>query len=151
MTYSDVLATLAFLISLVAVYRTIRWGRPKLKVTGDQWITSNTRGVRESAGFELSVVNIGDQTTEILDAKWELDKGDDLPLYISMTGPEKLPQKIERFGYQRFTAEIPLSSFTDPSVYHRARPVVSFTSRKSRQEFLGDWVDSQLRYLPKPE
>lgn len=167
MTYSDILATVAIVISLGGVgftaYRTIRWEKPIVTVSGGQWMYGDGKNPAESrAGFSIDIFNAGNEETQVLDAYWDLDRGDEFKFYVRASArgginaiidygdsefrkpAPKLPFKLGKYEHSSWEFDIPLRGILNLERIHRARPVVEYTSRKNRQFAYGDWETSQL-------
>ncbi|GAB2837484.1 hypothetical protein ACFQ0P_13895 [Microbacterium insulae] len=79
--YSDVLATIALVVSLATAawtaYRAIRWSRPVISVGGDQSINRHSQSPDQKfVGFTIEIANTGDHATQIIKAYWQIDVGD---------------------------------------------------------------------------
>lgn len=164
-TYSDILATTAIVLSLLTAgwtgIRAWRWDRPIVSVSGEQWIGGHsTEPDRKVAGFSIEVINIGNLATSIIEAYWEIDRGNGVEIHFtashggggidSLFGepdykkvPE-LPLTLERYGRVKWEFEIGLKSLLEPDLILRERPVVRFTSRKRTQYAFGSWQPSQI-------
>jgi hypothetical protein len=163
---SDWIALIALAISLLSAgwtfYQHFRWARPVVKVSGQQWIhgTSWEPGVSK-AGFSIDVTNVGDQSTQILKAYWQIDRGDGMDFRVSSSGPESVesraaqpddgfrpaptfPFTLERYQSRGWDFAIDMATWRDREKYTRSRIVVEHTSRKSREVVYGDWEPSQV-------
>lgn len=79
--YSDVLATIALVVSLATAawttYRALRWSRPVISVGGVQSINGHSQAPeRKFVGFSIEIANTGDHATQIIKAYWQIDVGD---------------------------------------------------------------------------
>lgn len=167
MTISDVLASIALLVSLGTAawtgYRALRWDRPVVSVSGMQWIggSSHAPGA-ERAGFSLVVFNTGNQTTQIIDAAWQIDRGNGVDIRLKAVhgggGPESLfqapgdastapslPFTLGRYDRSAWEFDMLLTWLAEPEGIIRARPMVEYTSRKKSQLAYGPWQPSQIR------
>jgi hypothetical protein len=87
-SYSDILASTALGVSLLTAgwtaLRTWCWDRPVVLVSGQQWVGGlNTTPGRRIAGFSLEVVNTGNQTTQIIAAYWQIDRGNGVDIHFT--------------------------------------------------------------------
>lgn len=164
MTYSDLLATIALIVSLATAvwttYRAIRWARPVVGVSGEQWVGgSSTTWPAKEASFSIAITNVGDQATNILNAYWEIDRGDGMDFRFSSgregiaglfhrdgeeESRERFPFTLDRYGHKEWEFIIQLDGMRGPENMVRARPVVEFTSRKRREVLHGEWQTSQI-------
>lgn len=163
MDFSDVIALAALGLSVAtAIFtwvRTARWDRPVVIVGGLQWIAGSSETPEKRAGFSISITNTGNQATQILEAYWQIDRGDDVTvryvakpggggiesLFVSSAQPApELPFKLDRFENREWDFTIPLKGMVDPDKILQARPVVVHTSRKGRETVSGPWQPSQI-------
>jgi hypothetical protein len=164
-SYSDILASIAFVVSLLTAgwtaWRAWRWDRPVITVAGKQWIgeRSTARG-NTIAGFSIEVINTGNQATQIVSAYWQIDRGNDMEIRFSAShggggidslfeAPEwakapKPPFTIERYERREWDFEMSLDGIKEQENILRARPVVQFTSRKKTEFACGKWQPSQI-------
>ena len=165
MNYSDLLATVALVVSLLTaswtIWRAWRWERPVISVTGEQWNgeRSAAPGIR-IAGFSIAVVNTGNQATQIIAAYWEIDRGNGADIRFAAShgggGIESLfsapghanaptlPFTLERYERRAWDFEMSLQGIREQEDIIRARPVVQFTSRKRTEYAHGAWQASQI-------
>jgi hypothetical protein len=165
MTYSDVLASIALVVSLLTAgwtaLRAWRWDRPVVSVSGAQWIgRRSTAPERGFAGFSLEIVNTGNQSTQVVDAYWQIDRGNGVEIHFTAShgggGVESLfeapdhasaptlPITLERYGRCAWDFEMSLSGIREQESILRARPVAQFTSRKKTEFAYGAWQASQI-------
>ncbi|WP_123943331.1 MULTISPECIES: hypothetical protein [unclassified Frondihabitans] len=160
MSYSDILATTALAASLAVAalseWRNRRWERPVMLVSGKNWMSvrGTVRGGRV-AGFSLEVVNIGNHDTQVVNAYWEIDRGDREPeRYAAVHGgggveslfepPDyaedpDMPFNLGRYERSGWNFEVSLQDMRDVDQILRARPAVTFISRKSTESAYGAW------------
>ena len=165
MSYSDILASTALVVSLLTAgwtaLRAWRWDRPVVSISGEQWVGErSTVPGRRIAGFSLEVVNTGNQTTQMIAAHWQIDSGDGVDVRFTAShgggginslfaapdhanGPD-LPFTLERYGRCAWDFEISLDGIQNQALITRARPVVQFTSRKKTEFAYGAWQPSQI-------
>lgn len=163
---SDWIALIALAISLLSAgwtfYQHFRWARPVVKVSGTQWIHETSWQPGESkAGFSIDVTNIGDQSTQITKAYWQLDRGDGMDFRVSSSGDDSLearfgqvdqslrpaptfPFTLERYQSRGWDFTIETDKWRDLDKITRSRIVVEHTSRKSREIVYGEWEPSQI-------
>lgn len=165
MSYSDILATVALVISVLtsvwAGWRTWHWDRPVVELRGEQWIGGmSTDPERLHTVFSTEVINTGNQATQVLEAYWEIDRGNGLVIRFS-AGPggsgvqslfekpgdvkvPELPFTLERYGRERWEFTVRPEGILEPGKIRRVRPVVQFTSRKAIESVYGAWQQSQI-------
>ena len=173
-SYSDILASTALVVSLLTAgwtaLRAWRWDRPVVSISGEQWIGErSTVPGRRIAGFSLEVVNTGNQTTQIITAYWQIDRGNGVDIHLTAShggggidslfnAPDHanapaLPFELERYGRCSWDFEMSLDGVQKQEAIIRARPVVQFTSRKKTEFAYGAWQPSQIameaRRLPE--
>lgn len=143
MNYSDLLATVALVISVLTAgwtaVRALRWDRPVVSVSGTQWIGERSTAVgRRVAGFTMEVVNTGNQGTQVIHAYWQIDRGDGVmirytashggggieSLFAAPDGDEApaLPFTLGRYERRAWDFDMSLSNFKDPERMLRAQP-----------------------------
>lgn len=165
MSYSDILSTIALMVSLPTAgwtaWRAWRWDRPVVSVSGDQWIGErSTAPGRRIAGFSYEVANTGNQTTQIIAAYWQIDRGNGLDIHFTAShggggidslfkAPDHanapaLPFMLERYGQRAWDFEMSLEGVQEQEAIIRARPVAQFTSRKRTEFAYGAWQPSQI-------
>jgi len=165
MSYSDVLASIALVVSLLTAgwtaLRALRWDRPVVSVSGAQWIGQrSTAPGREVAGFSLEIVNTGNQTTQVVAAYWQIDRGNGVEIHFTashggggvdslfeapdQTNAPTLPITLERYGRCAWDFEMSLNGIREQESILRARPVAQFTSRKKTEFAYGAWQPSQI-------
>lgn len=167
--YSDVLATIALVVSLATAawtaYRAIRWSRPVISVSGVQSINGHSQAPdRKFVGFSIEIANTGDHATQIIKAYWQIDVGDAgehrlmasdavkriegskwaLVLQSDKPAPP-FPFTIERYESREWEWEIPWENLRRYDNARRARPVVEYMTRKKRTRAYGPWEPSQQR------
>lgn len=171
MSYSDILATLALVISVVTSawtgWRTWHWDRPVLELRGEQWIGGvSTEPNRLHTVFSTEVINTGNQATQVLDSYWEIDRGNGLvlrfsgrpggagvPSLFSHAGEVEQPEfpfTLERYGRQSWGFKVMAEGISEPEKILRVRPVVEFTSRKAMERACGPWQESLIRHASAP-
>lgn len=160
-TYSDVLATIALLVSLGTAgwtgYRAARWDRPVVKVTGTAWVGAwapDLSAVR--VGFTTEISNTGNETTQISDSFWELDLGTKAHVRIRAGAvgieslfddappgeqPPAMPFDLAKHQHRVWEFDAPAEGVTDPHHLQRMRPVAEFSSRRGRRLAYGSWVE----------
>ncbi|WP_146066060.1 hypothetical protein [Cryobacterium sp. Y82] len=165
MSYSDILASTALVVSLLTAgwtaLRAWRWDRPRVSISGEQWIGErSTVPGRRIAGFSLEVVNTGNQSTQMIAAYWQIDRGNGVDIRFTAShggggvdslfdAPDhanapNLPFTLDRYGRCAWDFEISLDGVQNQALITRARPVVQFTSRKKTEFAYGAWQPSQI-------
>lgn len=162
--YADIVSTIALALSLAsaaaAAYLYLRWNRPVLVVTGTQWITAAQHPSQSRAGFSIEITNVGNQSTQVLDAYWEVDRGDGLDFRFNAKhgggGIESLfksdqqrsdptyPFTLSRNEQRAWEFSLELAPFQDQASMVRCRPVVEYVSRKHSTIARGAWQPSQI-------
>ncbi len=165
MSYSNVLATIALVVSVLTAawtgWRAWRWDRPVISVSGEQWIgeRGTAAGVR-LAGFSIEVVNTGNQGTQIIAAHWEIDRQNGVNIRFAAShgggGTDSLfeahgqatapsiPFTLGRYERRAWDFDMTLAGIKEPEGIIRCRPVVQFTSRKRTEFAYGPWQASQV-------
>lgn len=162
--YANIVSTIALMLSLAsaaaAAYLYLRWNKPVLVVTGTQWITPAHHRSQRRAGFSIEITNVGNQATQILDAYWLIDRGNDLEIRFKAAhgggGIESLfvsdqqrddptyPFTLSRNEQRAWEFSLDPSHLSEPSNIVRCRPVVEYISRKHRTLAYGAWQPSQI-------
>ena len=165
MTYSDVLASIALAVSLLtagwAALRALRWDRPVVWVSGQQWIGGRSAQPDALlAGFSIELVNTGNQRTQIIDAYWQIDRGNGVDIHFKaipggggidslfldprQVAAPTLPLTLDRNERLAWDFEMGVSGISEPEGILRARPVAQYVSRKRAQFAYGRWQPSQI-------
>ncbi|WP_146073357.1 hypothetical protein [Cryobacterium sp. N22] len=165
MSYSDVLASCALLVSLATAgwtaWRAWRWDRPVIEVTGEQWLGQrSTAPGQHIAGFSMEVVNTGNISTQVIAAFWQIDRGDGIDVRFTashggggfesfFTPPDhasapELPFPLDRYHRRAWDFEMSLEGIREQETIRRARPGVQYTSRRKTEYAYGDWQPSQI-------
>ncbi|MDV8148427.1 hypothetical protein [Arthrobacter sp. B10-11] len=163
MSYSDILATTALVVSLLSVGWTIsrswRWDRPVIKVSGKQWLGGRSTADGQRASFNTEVFNTGNQSTQITAAFWLVDRGtriDRIPAIHGGGGIESLfeapdgaaspdiPFTLGRYESCSWDFEMSLDSLKDHESIKRVRPGVDFISRRRTVSAHGKWQPSKV-------
>ncbi|WP_411731746.1 hypothetical protein [Paeniglutamicibacter sp.] len=153
MEYSDVLSSAALGISVLTAgwtgYRTWRWDKPVVVLSGEQWMGgSSETGAELRAGFNVKILNVGNQATQILKAGWQLDNGTGYDFQFTFKGEEgsELPVTLDRYGHLLLDATFSLKGHINPQKFFRGRPFVEYTTRKKTTVTkYGPWEKTQIR------
>lgn len=181
MDTSDILSIVAIVIAAVTAswtfYQDYRWHKPLLEVSG-RWfhnssVSSTGEKYDQSWLLEVSVVNLGDMDTTVVDYYWEFqtregqifeiagrrdeDSGDFMPWFIS-TNTRFHPKGsadfsvsvIPRLAIRNWHIELEVNP-SSPEVTKdpiRGRAVVKWITRKSRLSELGEHPNIATSYGP---
>lgn len=167
-----VLSATALVVSVIAltwtIYRHYRWNRPWLVVSG-RWIFVDEFSFPHQSTLklwelEISVVNVGDIESSIVDAYWEFEKSDGSRILIrgsrlnendsfeienvagvvSLEGEnagQEFPTKIDRFTNIKWLITREVGGLGAPETLMgivRGRPVVYWIARKAAIHPLGE-------------
>lgn len=157
MDLSDWIAVAALVLSVATAlftwYRTARWDRPVIAVTGRNWIAYDPHNdTFRDAAFGINVVNTGNHATQVTYAGWELDTGTYLfatPGNESggrMSGlvPER-PFTLDRNQTKEWTLKVPITLMPDRDRAQRVRAVVDYVARGKNTTVVGVWEPLKYR------
>lgn len=160
MGYSEVVSTAAFLLALFVAWRTWRWDRAVITVSGTQWLGGLGTAELDKTSFSIEVSNTGNHATQILSAFWQIEGGDSSVLTIpashggggieslfeppSSSQEPDLPFVLDRNQQKSWDFEMSLEGLGDYEVITRMRPAVKFISRKRDHLVYGPWQKPRL-------
>lgn len=155
MGYSEVVSTAAFLLALFVAWRTWRWDRPVILISGSQWLGGLGTAGRERTSFSVEVVNTGNHATEILSAFWQVERRnaqtEKIPashggngiesLFQAASGSKepKFPFTLDRNQRKAWDFDMSLDGLRDRESITRIRPAATFMSRKNQHVVYGTW------------
>lgn len=160
MGYSEIVSTAAFLLAFLIALQTWRWDRVVVSVEGSQWLGGVGTAATDRISFCTEIVSKGNHTTQIIDAFWQVERGELPPLTIPALhgggGIESLFQKpntpedpvfplsLERNHRLTWDFEMPLNDLREPQTVTRMRPAVTVMSRRRKRVVYGPWKRPQL-------
>lgn len=164
MGYSEVVSTAAFLLALAVAWRTWRWDRAVIVVSGTQWPGGLGTAERDKTSFSIEIFNTGNHATQILSAFWQIERKNSAALVVPAThgggGIESLfeapsssqepdlPFVLDRNLQRTWDFEMSLDGLGNLESITRMRPAVTFISRKRHRVVHGPW---QKPKLPRKE
>jgi hypothetical protein len=158
--YSEIVSTAAFLLALVVAWRTWRWDRAVIGVSGTQWLGGLGTVDPDKISFSIEISNTGNHAAQILSAFWQLEGRNSAPRIIPAThgggGVEslfeapssskepELPFVLDRNTQKTWDFEMSLDGLGDLGTITRLRPAVKSVSRRRSHIVYGQWQKPKL-------
>lgn len=160
MGYSEIVSTAAFLLALFVAWRTWRWDRPIVTVSGRQWLGGLGTAERDKTSFSVEVANRGNHATQIVYAFWQVERRNSpiqtIPASHGGGGIQSLfqapsasrepafPFILDRNQREAWDFEMSLDGLRDREAITRMRPAVELLSRKDHHVVYGTWQQPKL-------
>jgi hypothetical protein len=160
MGYSEIVSTAAFLLALFVAWRTWRWDRPVVTVTGRQWLGGLGTAEQDKTSFSVEVANRGNHARQILSAFWQVERRNSPVQTIpashggggiqslfhapSVSKEPALPFILDRNQREAWDFEMSLDGLRDRGAITRMRPAVELLSRKDHHVVYGAWQQPKL-------